>query len=785
MHTTDSFAASLGPPLAARDSVEPDRSGRPSAPDCEVLQHGEPRITNQGEREQRLPSKRRVTITSLVLTLAIPLLLLLMHRIDRQMLERINQTLTKTAGVPVRIGSISATLAPGVALHDVSLGTTLSVQRIDVTFARDGWRPRIRTLRLIRPRIDVTAPALASTLSPNAKRATRSLDRTAARLPRWRGILARLNAAKIFVHDGTLKLDKRAFGQHVELRARGIFVTPIGDRYRIVTGNVSTALQGTLGRYDLDLAALAVDVDAKGTKLVRGAFLAGKLSLGPAPNGPPVARLQLLQGRLTRSSDAFLLDIQARPQPQQPPDVAGRRRQPPRSCVACEKAQSAPTLMARVTLGHPGTHRSSDRPGPGVQLTKVELAFKRHPLGALQALFDRERLRDLEGLASGFVSFAREDRSRLAISGELSVSALAMRARALAPRRLRFAPLSLRLLGSLTQDTARIEQLSVKSGKLTLHGQLTYKLAPRRIQLSLSMPQIHCQDILTALPDGFVPKLDGLVTSGSIGARGQLDVSWPADETRDIASLTFAPLTCRVVRDPELADVHRLVRGQRVSLDGYDAKGRKRMFALDARDPKYYPLIRIPRKVRDAFVGAEDARFYSHDGFARAQIARALLHNLHVGRFSRGASTISQQVVKNLLLNQRRDLSRKFQEAVLTWRMEHVLPKGRILELYLNLVEMAPGVYGVGRAAQRLFGKRLGRLNPLQVAHLAALTPSPRRFFRTFEHHPPGPAWHAKLRKLLHVMAKRGAITKTEAARWAKAPLKLNHQPRLQPVDRN
>ena len=104
-----------------------------------------------------------------------------------------------------------------------------------------------------------------------------------------------------------------------------------------------------------------------------------------------------------------------------------------------------------------------------------------------------------------------------------------------------------------------------------------------------------------------------------------------------------------------------------------------------------------------------------------------MLASGRAGRVERGASTITQQLVKNLFLSGERTLARKLEEAVLTWRLEQLVPKRRILEYYLNLVEFGPGVYGIADAAEKYFGKEPEEIAGNEAAQLAALLPAPRR----------------------------------------------------------
>lgn len=139
------------------------------------------------------------------------------------------------------------------------------------------------------------------------------------------------------------------------------------------------------------------------------------------------------------------------------------------------------------------------------------------------------------------------------------------------------------------------------------------------------------------------------------------------------------------------------------------------------------PLAAIPRHAVRAVILAEDARFYQHSGFDLIAFKEAMDFNLSEGRLALGASTLSQQTVKNLFLSASRNPLRKWHELILTWGMEQQLPKRRILELYLNIAEFGPGIYGVQAAAQAYWGTNVGALSLTQAAELAASLPSPGR----------------------------------------------------------
>jgi monofunctional biosynthetic peptidoglycan transglycosylase len=141
----------------------------------------------------------------------------------------------------------------------------------------------------------------------------------------------------------------------------------------------------------------------------------------------------------------------------------------------------------------------------------------------------------------------------------------------------------------------------------------------------------------------------------------------------------------------------------------------------------WIPLKEIPSDAVDAVVVAEDGTFWSNEGFDWFEFKESLERDLDEGRAARGASTITQQLVKNLYLSSSKSVLRKLKEWVLTWYMNEELTKPRILEIYLNVIEWGDNVYGIGAASQYYFGKAVSALTREECARLAAIIPSPRR----------------------------------------------------------
>jgi len=145
---------------------------------------------------------------------------------------------------------------------------------------------------------------------------------------------------------------------------------------------------------------------------------------------------------------------------------------------------------------------------------------------------------------------------------------------------------------------------------------------------------------------------------------------------------------------------------------------------------EWVPYERISVHLKRAVVAAEDARFLDHEGFDWEMIQKALSRNEKSGKVVAGASTISQQLAKNLFLSAERTWMRKGEEAIITWMLEKTLPKRRILELYLNVAEWGDGIFGAQAAARYHFGVPASALSPEQAAWLAVILPSPHRYQR-------------------------------------------------------
>ncbi len=184
------------------------------------------------------------------------------------------------------------------------------------------------------------------------------------------------------------------------------------------------------------------------------------------------------------------------------------------------------------------------------------------------------------------------------------------------------------------------------------------------------------------------------------------------------------------------------------------------------------PLSKMPKRLIQAFLAAEDARFYEHPGIDFIGVIRAILKNVEAGEIVEGASTITQQVTRSLLLTPKRSWIRKIKEAILAWQIDAALTKDQILTIYLNQIYLGEGAYGVEAAARTYFAKHVWDLNLAECALFAGLPKAPSRY---------DPVRHMDLAKrrqayVLRRMLELGYITPQEAEEAERAPLVLKRE---------
>jgi hypothetical protein len=202
-----------------------------------------------------------------------------------------------------------------------------------------------------------------------------------------------------------------------------------------------------------------------------------------------------------------------------------------------------------------------------------------------------------------------------------------------------------------------------------------------------------------------------------------------------------------------------------------DGPGPHRPIDVSPASPDFIALRDVPPLFVRTLLLAEDTGFYGHRGIDLRELPTALLTNWSRGGAARGASTITQQLAKNLFLSRDKQLGRKLQELAITFLLESALGKDRILEIYLNIIEWGPGLHGLRPAARTYFGREPKGLTPAQMAFLVAIIPGPIKYQGSFAHGTPGPGLRSLVDDLLAKLRSVDAIGEEEYRRALSEPI--------------
>jgi monofunctional biosynthetic peptidoglycan transglycosylase len=209
-------------------------------------------------------------------------------------------------------------------------------------------------------------------------------------------------------------------------------------------------------------------------------------------------------------------------------------------------------------------------------------------------------------------------------------------------------------------------------------------------------------------------------------------VKWLTTIVLGVILLYAAWIVVALFRLPPVAELSD--RKMNLTIQVKDWQGKIHPFVVGPRNPWWTTSENFPPEMMWAIIVSEDSNFYKHEGIDVKAIKNAIKYDLEKKRFVRGASTITQQVAKNLYLSREKTITRKIEEIILAKRMEQELTKGRILELYLNIVELGPMVYGIGHGARYYFEKPAAALTPRECAFLAAMLPGPQKVYNPYRH---------------------------------------------------
>ncbi len=688
----------------------------------------------QERRRRRVKRERRILVLAGVVCVALPAFA--HHKLNRRVSGDLAAQASAFLGLPIELGEASVGLTGTLEIQDVRVGEFFRAKRVMASIApgakeSSGLAPN--ELLVDRPSLQLEVDREGNT-NLDSMLALRSQHPRAGGSSTGKSSESRLRTLR-FV-NGSLSANIADVGS---LDSRGINLWMREGKVHALFGQTNvdlrqgdTRAKGTLPRAAFDyrrgfgLHRLLADGGTFAVKGPRGRAILREVMVSAGIDGD---RVQLTaQTGIDRATGSIKIDIE--------PTLQG----------ANIVATLASTPLALVA------HWMPKNIDPRTTMASGEMAIRA----------DLRQRRDLD-LALRDVKFEGLRIDEPALSSRRLELDLAIDAEATIRRTE---------AGSLLS----VEFETVRSGDLNMSGRASGEWhsgesLPELINVSLDLAEVRCDAALNSLPAGLRPSLAGLELRGSMRSRLVLGLARSRSETTHL-EVKSGIAGCNVAAEPPTANTRDLTS----EYEYRTPDGRTRI--LGPTNPRFVAYDEMPSYLPKTFVAAEDARFFAHEGFDAHQIERSLAIDMENGKLLRGGSTISQQLTKNLYLNRRRSLARKLQEAILTWRLEANLDKERILEVYLNIIELGDHhTYGVSEASDRWFGVPPEELSILQTAFLAALTPEPTSMSaRIREAGGLDPVSAGRVATILRVMRRTKVISSSEYRKAKAEKLQLRSQ---------
>ncbi len=286
---------------------------------------------------------------------------------------------------------------------------------------------------------------------------------------------------------------------------------------------------------------------------------------------------------------------------------------------------------------------------------------------------------------------------------------------------------------SVAENFFEIDSTSLFSmNSIKFHPYIFYKLSQEKIfALKISMEKMNARDFFISLPMGLFKNIEGVDADGRLDYRLDfyLNLEMP-DSLRFESALNGENFKLKNTGRGNFGKLN-----QAFEYTAYEHGAPVQVFMVGQPNPSFYPLNEISEFLKNSVLTSEDGDFYFHHGFNQEMFGKSIAANIKAGRFARGGSTISMQLVKNIFLSRNKTIGRKLEEALIVWLIENnrLVSKERMFEVYLNIIEWGPGVYGIGQASRFYFRKKPSELNLAESIFLASIIPSPKLFRYSFD----------------------------------------------------
>jgi len=420
---------------------------------------------------------------------------------------------------------------------------------------------------------------------------------------------------------------------------------------------------------------------------------------------------------------------------------------------------------------------------PRTREGELKIKAERFVLGKLAPLVRRSPVQDADKTTIRADLGLHVKGTAVGFDGSLDFAGLTVFHKRLAPQALRDLSAETQVRGALdlAERSVRIDDAlaRIKGVEVRVTGSAAAPVGlPPRMSARVTVPARPCQTVLAAIPKEFAPSLQGFQLKGDFSADVQVAID-KADLQKTVLDGKIGIWACKVTAAPEQLSAERFKRS--FSHDAEVLPGNWRTFAVGPSNADFVPVSKISPHIINSLMTTEDSGFYRHRGFISREFRSALISNLERGYFRVGASSITMQMVKNVMMTREKTLSRKFQELFLTWYVEEELTKDRIMEIYLNVIEFGPEIYGIGPAMRHYFGREPADATPLQAAFFSSILPNPKaRYVHRCEPELDAP-WGNYLRRIVSKMHERERLSDEEFAGAMATTLTFNPDTAMAP----
>lgn len=356
----------------------------------------------------------------------------------------------------------------------------------------------------------------------------------------------------------------------------------------------------------------------------------------------------------------------------------------------------------------------------GIQAPDLMVPYIRRRLGA-EVSFNRL-----------YLSFTQQkENGKLVLSGKTEVDGLAVFHRRLSPERINLDEGELDFRLNVEPHALELDSVStVRFNRLQFHPYLRLE-PPGHLIVSIHKPSFPAEELFGSLPHGLFENLEGIRVAGNLSYDFGLDADLACPDSLQFHS-DLRPEHFRILG---YGTTNLSKMSEEFEYTAYEDEMPVRTFPVGPSWNHFLPLDSVPQLMRMAVLQSEDGGFFYHQGFLPDAIRQAMAYDLKARRFARGGSTISMQLVKNVFLNRRKNIARKLEEALIVWLIEQnrLTSKERMFEVYLNIAEWGPRIYGLLEASEFYFGKRPSQLTLEECIYLASIIPKPKHFRSSFD----------------------------------------------------